>query len=79
MGKGLTEYMYIQIKDEDSSWDDTGSTQVIYSLSDQEFIQDETVIKVDIDIKSHIQSFSSDNFNIRFYVVGFQDRDFIER
>ena len=84
---GKNEYFYLQIKPTSESWISiqTSSSSFIPINTSQSFlylerddINDNNVLKYEIDLTSRILSFNNQPFNIRLLVFNFQDNDFVE-
>jgi hypothetical protein len=84
---GKNEYFYLQIKPTSESWISiqTSSSSFIPINTSQSFlylerddINDNNVLKYEIDLTSRILSFNNQPFNIRLLVFNFQDNDFLE-
>jgi hypothetical protein len=84
---GKNEYFYLQIKPTSESWISIQTpsspfepinTSQSFLYLERDDINDNNVLKYEIDLTSRILSFNNQPFNIRLLVFNFQDNDYVE-
>jgi hypothetical protein len=80
IGSGDEEKFYLQIKDTNSSWSNSStSNQTIYYIDDSNDTWSAgNIQQKEFDITSIINGYNGGSFHIRLFVQGFQDNDYIE-